>query len=152
VVPSRVLPVVLVLAAAGCSFYHTDTLRFDQAVRPETRPDSVRVLGQEPTQPFKVVALVSASAEVGLAGGYERLTWKLAQEAAKLGGQALLLGPESITRTNGSSTLTGKVLVFEGAAPAEAAVVRRRSSTALTIGAVALLLVTTLPLLAAGGP
>jgi len=149
---SRVLPLVLILAAAGCSLYRTNTLQFDRAVRPQVAPDSVRVLGQVPTQPHKVVAMISVTSDINPTSGYERMTWKLAQEAAKLGGQALLLGPESVTKTNESTTLTGKVLVFEGAVPVDASVVRRHSSTAIVIGGVALLLVTTVPLMLAHRP
>src|SRR5688572_17849399 len=87
---------LLAVAAIGC-LYRTDTLRFDQAVRPATIPDSVRVLGQEPTQPHTVVALISVSSGFPWTGGYDRYAWKLAEEAAKLGGQAVLVGPESLS-------------------------------------------------------
>jgi hypothetical protein len=109
---SRVVaPLVLVVAAAACSLYHTHTLRFDQAVRPVTVPDSVRVLGQEPGQPYRVVALISVTTDYGLA--YGPLARRLAQEAAKLGGHAVLLGPESVSSNRTQTTLTAKVLVYD---------------------------------------
>lgn len=139
---SRAVSLFLVLAAAGCSLYRSDTLRLDPAVRPPTAPDSMRLLGQEPAQAYRVVALVSVSNDWALGADYERLIWRMAQQAAKLGGQALLVGAESLTHGNDQTTLTGKVLVFDGAAPADAPFVRPRSSTAQAAVVVGVLVAT----------
>jgi hypothetical protein len=103
-------------------------VRFDEQVRPSSAPDSIRLLGQEPSQPYRVVALVSVTSDAGLEGrDYGRLTWQIARRAADLGGHAVLLGPESISQTAERSVLTGRVLVFDGAVP-DAPFVARRGS------------------------
>ena len=106
---SRVAPLAVLLAASACHAYHTNTLRLEPTVRSPTRVDSVRVLGQEPQQPFTVIAFVSVSPNWVRAGS-ERLARRLAREAAKLGGDAVLLGTDSFTH---SGVLTGKVIVFD---------------------------------------
>ena len=106
---SRVVPLAVLLAASACHAYHTNTLRLEPTVRSPTRVDSVRVLGQEPQQPFTVIAFVSVSPNWVRAGN-ERLARRLAREAAKLGGDAVLLGTDSFTH---SGVLTGKVIVFD---------------------------------------
>ena len=127
-----VVPCVLVVTAA--CLYRTDMIRFEQTVRPETSPDSIRVLGQEPKQPFEVVAMVSVTPSYLLTGGYDRVTWKLAQEAAKLGGHAVLIEPASLSQSKQTSTMSAKVLVFDNmVVPADAAFARRHGTTAAVV-------------------
>ena len=107
---SRVVPLAVLLAASACHAYHTNTLRLEPTVRSPTPVESVRVLGQEPQQPFTVIAFVSVSPDWAIRAGNERLARRLAREAAKLGGDAVLLGTDSFTH---AGVLTGKVIVFD---------------------------------------
>ena len=114
---SRVVPLAVVLTAIGCT--RADVLRLDPMLRPQTHPDSVRLIAQEPQQPYTVIALVSVRADrlLGSQGDAQR---RLLKEAARLGGDAVLLGTGSLTRVGtggeyGGSQLqlTGKVIVFD---------------------------------------
>jgi len=113
---SRFIPVAVVLAAAGC-LYHTKVLRLEPEPRPPTPVESVRVLGQEPEQRYTVIAFVSVSPDLAFRANDERLSRRLAQEAAKLGGDAVLLGAESFGQAGERRQLTGKVIVFDREAP-----------------------------------
>ena len=112
---SRVVPLAVLLAATGC--YHTNVLQLDPVLRPPTSPESVRLIGQAPDQPYTVVALISvSSADAGL----ESLRRRLVKKAAQLGGEAVLLDTASMTQigTGGeyggtALQLTGKVIVFK---------------------------------------
>jgi hypothetical protein len=111
---SRAVPLAAALVVAGC--YPTNVLTLDTIPRPATQPDSVRLLGQEPTQPYTVVAMISVG---GPNGGVEGLRRRLMKEAARLGGEAVLLDSASLTQVGvgGESggaalQLTGKVIVF----------------------------------------
>jgi len=114
---SRVVPLAVVLGTIGCT--HAEVLRLDSMVRPQTSPDSVRLIAQEPQQPYTVVALLSVRSEgVWFAEGDARK--RLLKEAARLGGDAVLLGTGSLTvgSTGGEyggtfRQLTGKVIVFD---------------------------------------
>jgi hypothetical protein len=116
---SRLVPLALLLPALGC--VQADILRLDAAPRPQTRPASVRVLGQEPGQPYDVLAIVTVR---GGLGGLEGLRERLVKEAALLGADAVLLGTGSLTRvgTGGeyggtALQLSGKVIVFNRESP-----------------------------------
>lgn len=109
---SRLVPLTVVLAASAC-LYRTDILRLEPTPRPATRVESVRVLGQEPEQRYKVIAFVSVRPDLAFHASVERLTRRLAREAAKLGGDAVLLGTESFGRAGEQRQLTGKVIVFD---------------------------------------
>ena len=111
---SRVVPLALVVGAIGCA--QVDVLRLDQALRPQTHPDSVRLIAQEPQQPYTVIALVSVMPSDGSQDGARN---RLLKEAARLGGDAVLLGAGSLTRVGSggelggtSLQLSGKVIVF----------------------------------------
>jgi hypothetical protein len=108
---SRVVPAVVVLGTVGCT--SADVLRLDATLRPRTHPDSVRLIAQEPQQPYTVIALVSARAELIFGRARERLL----KEAARLGGDAVLLDGGSLTRVGGDNSerqqLAGKVIVFK---------------------------------------
>jgi hypothetical protein len=109
---SRVLSLAAVLSLLACT--SADILRLDTTPRPRTNPESIRLIAQEPTQPYTVIAIVSARQDVG---GDPRA--RLIKEAARLGGHAVLLDAGSVTRVGtggeyGSSVLqlSGKVIVF----------------------------------------
>ncbi len=114
---SRVVPLAaLVVTAIGCT--RADVLRLDQTLRPQTRPDSVRLIAQEPQEPYTVIALVTVRVDQIL-GSQQDGRNRLLKEAARLGGDAVLLGTGSMTRVGtggeyGGSQLqlTGKVIVF----------------------------------------
>ncbi|HEX9610815.1 MAG TPA: hypothetical protein VF978_02925 [Gemmatimonadales bacterium] len=118
--PSRVVPLALVLTAWGC--VRADILRLDAAPRPQTQPAVVRVLGDEPRQPYEVLAIITVrSGYVGLEGLRERLV----KEAALLGGDAVLLGTGSLSRVGTGGEyggtvlqLSGKAIVFKRESPA----------------------------------
>jgi hypothetical protein len=115
---SRVVPLAFVLATIGCST-SADVLRLDSTLRPQTRPDSVQVIAQEPQQRYTVIALVSVRSDPVL-GSQDGARRRLVKEAARLGGDAVLLGAGSLTRVGtggeygGSQLLlSGKVIVFD---------------------------------------
>jgi hypothetical protein len=112
---SRAVPLALLLVAAGC--YHTEILRLNNEPRRATHPDSVRLLGQEPAQPYIVIAILAVSS-----GGrnLDEIRLRLLKEAARLGGEAVLFETGSVTTIpTGSGEYTGtgrqlsaKVIVF----------------------------------------
>lgn len=104
---SRVVPLTLLLATSSCA-YRTAILYLDRTPRSPTPLASVRMLGQEPAERYRVIAFVSVSPDWALGAGYDRLSRRLAREAAKLGGDAVLLDTESL----GHSQLKAKVIVF----------------------------------------
>jgi hypothetical protein len=114
---SRIVPLAFVFGTIGCT--RADVLRLDQTLRPRTHPDSVRLIAQEPQQPYTVIALLSVRVDPFL-GSQDDGRKRLLKEAARLGGDAVLLGAGSLTRVGtggeygGSQLLlTGKVIVFD---------------------------------------
>ena len=115
---SRVVPLAVIVGTIGCAS-SADVLRLDQALRPQTRPDSVQLIAQEPQQHYTVIALVSVRS-AGFLGSQDDARRRLLKEAGRLGGDAVLLGAGSLTRvgTGGEGggsqlLLTGKVTVFD---------------------------------------
>jgi hypothetical protein len=113
---SRVVPLAVIVGTIGCT--SADVFRLDQTLRPQTLPDSVRLIAQEPQQPYTVIALISVRPDPTF-GSQEDARTRLLKEAARLGGDAVLLGGGSLTRVGtggeygGSQLLlTGKVIVF----------------------------------------
>ena len=104
----RVLPLAALLGSLACA--HPDILLLDHSVRPETTPQSIRLIGQEPARPYLVVAIISTKGEVDAARR------ELIKQAARLGGHALLFDSSSLTRAGGDQgtepVLTGKVIVY----------------------------------------
>ncbi len=88
----RVLPVTVCLLVVGCVSLKSQ--RLDEVVRPARTPESVAVLAEEPDRPYKVIAVVEASFE-GALKGFDDLRREMIGEAARLGGDAMILGPES---------------------------------------------------------
>jgi hypothetical protein len=104
----RVLSLSVLLGALACTT--VDILMLDTSLRPQTSPQSIRLIAQEPTRPFAVVAIVSAH------GDMETARQRLIKEAARLGGHAVLLDNSSLTRIpdreSTEQQITGKVIVF----------------------------------------
>ena len=105
-------PIRLTLAVLGllAACVKADVLRLDTAVRPATAPHAVQLLATEPNEPYVVIALVSVSSA---ARGVDALRQRLVREASRLGGHAVLLDAESLTRTDDQRLLSAKVIVFE---------------------------------------
>jgi hypothetical protein len=104
----RVLSLSAVLGVLACTT--ADILMLDTSLRPQTSPQSIRLIAQEPARPFAVVAIVSARGDIISA------RQRLVKEAARLGGHAVLLDSGSLTRIGGDEgteqQITGKVIVF----------------------------------------
>ena len=113
--PRALVPIVLI-AAAGCSLYYHDVLMIDPTPRNPTVVDSVRLLAQEPSEPYRVVALVSVQANIGDAT-LRYMSYELIGHAASLGANGLLVGPESITQREEEWVMTGRAIVFDSLAP-----------------------------------
>jgi len=112
---ARLLPVAA-LAALACTT-SADILRLDPMPRPQTNPDSIQLIGQEPKRPYVVIAIVSArSGFMSVGTESDPIRARLIKEAARLGGHAVLFDTSSLTRVGGDDTerqqLTGKVIVF----------------------------------------
>jgi len=80
---------VLALIAAACSA-SADVMRLDDIVRPPRNPELVRLLLERPDTPYVSIALIEVSDE-GWGMSLESLREKLVEEAAKIGGDAVIL-------------------------------------------------------------
>jgi len=118
---SRAVPLTLAVAAVACSS-GVDLLRLDTTVRPQTHPDSIRFLVEEPEQPYTVIALIAAhDVGSGFLGLFRKPARTSLQEAAaRLGGDAVLVGTGSLSRVGTGGEyggtvlqLSGKVIVFD---------------------------------------
>ena len=115
-------PVVALLGvlAAGC--VTASVHRLDQDLRPPCAPEAIQVLEEAPDCPYTVIAHVESRSDAVFHGS-DDLRRKLVEEAAALGGEAVILGPEGrdstpIILTTGmimseSKTLEGEVIVFD---------------------------------------
>ena len=107
------------LLAVGC--INTSVQRFDQAVRPALSPESVTVLLEQPQQAYTVIAVIEAEAET-IFDSFDDLRERMVAEAAQLGGEGLILGPEvtdsdfiftGVTMIQSDTRrLTGEVIVY----------------------------------------
>ena len=115
----RGLLVFACLVAVGCVGLKVQ--RLDETVRPPQPADAVAVLEGEPDRPYTVIAVVESSYD-GALKGFDDLRHELVAEAGRLGGDALILGPES--KKDGvifvptpiyfdKKRLTGRVVAFE---------------------------------------
>jgi UDP:flavonoid glycosyltransferase YjiC (YdhE family) len=102
---AALLPITLLIAAC----IKVDVVTVDPQPHVETPPDAIRVLGQEPDEPYTVIAIVSVSSSNR---GLDALTARMVEEAARLGGDAVLLDTASLQREGSHRQLTGKVIVF----------------------------------------
>jgi hypothetical protein len=115
----RALFMCLCLVAVGC--VTSKTLRLDPDVRPARAPESVLVFEKAPEQPYAVIARVESQANV-VFKGFDDLRAEIVGQAAQLGGDAVIVGPESretefIILTTGmipseKKKLAGDVIVF----------------------------------------
>lgn len=86
------LRIAVCLLAVGC--VKVKVQQWDQVVRPGRSPESVTVLSAEPEEPYTVIAVIESSFE-GALKGFDDLREEMIIEAARLGGDAVILGPES---------------------------------------------------------
>ncbi len=110
------------LVAIGC--INTNVQRLDHALRPARSTDSIAVLLEKPDRPYTVIAIVESSTSTAF-DSFEDLRQKMIAEAASLGADALILGPEKTKSTpifntvgfvmSVSKDLTGEVIVFDRA-------------------------------------
>jgi len=115
----RALFVCVCVVAAGCVTARTQ--RLDSEVRPAQAPESVVVFEDAPERPYTTIARIES--QVGnVFKSYGDLRAKIIDEAARLGGEAVILGPESketqfLILTTGmiaseKKKLAGEVIVF----------------------------------------
>jgi len=114
------LRVSICIFAVGC--ISTNVQRLDQAARPARSLDSVTVLLEKPQQSYTVIAVIESNSET-IFDSFDDLRKEMIAEAAKLGGEALILGPEStdsefiFTGTamiqSDKRNLSGEVIVYE---------------------------------------
>jgi len=96
----------------------------DHAARPAVSPDAVTVLLEQPQQPYTVIAVIESKGE-SVFDSFNDLRKEMIAQAAELGGEALILGPEStdsefiFTGTamikSDRKNLTGEVIVYDRA-------------------------------------
>ena len=117
------LGVSICVFAVGC--ISTNVQRLDQAARPARSPDSLTVLFEQPERPYTVIAVIESNGKT-VFDSFDDLRNEMIAEAAKLGGDAVILGPGStdsefiLTGTamieSDTRTLTGRVIVFDRSA------------------------------------
>ena len=76
--------------AAGC--VSASVHRLDQDLRPPCPPEAIEVLEEAPDCPYTVIAHVESKSDA-VFHGYDDLRRRLIEEAAGLGGDAVILGP-----------------------------------------------------------
>ena len=86
------LRLAICLLAVGC--VKVKVQQWDEIERPVREPESISVLLAEPEEPYTVIALIESSFD-GALKGFDDLREELILEAAQLGGDAVILGPES---------------------------------------------------------
>ncbi len=99
------LGVSICILAAGC--INTSVQRLDHSVRPVRSPDSVTVFLEKPHRPYDVIAVIEANAET-VFDSFEDLRRAMVEEAAKLGGEAVILVSES---TDSEFIFTGNAMI-----------------------------------------
>jgi hypothetical protein len=108
------------LLALGC--VNTSVQQLDQAVRPARSIDSVSMLFEKPEQLYTVIAVIDAQTGT-VFDSFDDLREEIIVEAAKLGGEAVILGSESTDSEfiftgiamiqSDTRKLTGEVIVYE---------------------------------------
>ena len=117
----RTVPILVSVLAAGCM--SANVHRLDQDIRPPRPPEAIEVLEEAPTQSYTVIAHIESKADA-VFKSHDDLRARMIGEAAELGGDALILGPEStesqpIILVTGmimseQKTLEADVIVFNG--------------------------------------
>jgi hypothetical protein len=111
---SRFIPLGALLVVAACAGQYKSILQLDPTPRPPTRPEAVQLIAQEPQRPYTVIAVVSVYSHGWPFEGVPRA--RLLKEAARLGGEAVLIDNSSMAVIGGDEgrqhQLTGKVIVF----------------------------------------
>jgi hypothetical protein len=108
----RRVPAFVGLLAAGC--VSASVHRLDQDIRPPRPPDVIEVLEETPEKPYTVIAHIECQTDAVFHDS-EDLRRRLVEEAAELGGDALILGAEATCRqpiivTSGMIQAEGKTL------------------------------------------
>jgi hypothetical protein len=114
------LALTFCLFAVGC--ISTNVERLDFAVRPARSPDSVAILLETPERPYTVIAVIESNGK-SVFDTFDDLRNEMIGEAAELGGDAVILEPEStisefiLTGTamikSDTKKLSGSVVVFD---------------------------------------
>jgi hypothetical protein len=68
--------------------------RLDQDVRPARTPDAIEMLDDAPDRPYTVIARIESKSDA-VFRSFDDLRTRIIAEAAELGGDAVVLGPES---------------------------------------------------------
>jgi len=93
------------LLAAGC--VSTSVRRLDDAARPPRAPETVAILTEAPARPYTVIAVVESKSGA-VFDSFDDLRNEMRAEAARLGGDAVILAPEE---TDESFILTGTAMI-----------------------------------------
>lgn len=99
------LGVSICILVVGC--INADVRRLDNAVRPARSPDSVSVFLEKPPRPYKVIAVIETDGK-SVFDSFDDLRERLVAEAAKLGGEAVILVEEY---TDSEFVLTGNAMI-----------------------------------------
>jgi hypothetical protein len=113
------------LLAAGC--VSASVHRLDQDIRPPRPPDVIEVLEETPETPYTVIAHIECHTDA-VFHDVEDLRRKLVEEAAELGGDALILGPES-TESQPIILTTGMIMSEQKRLEADVIVFDRAKDT-----------------------
>ncbi len=115
----RSLCVVTFCFLAGCATLSVQQV--DMTVRPERVPESITVLGTAPEQPYEIIARIDSRTRT-VFEDYDDLRKEIIDQAAKLGGEAVILGTEETTTEyvfvhyamipSEKKTLSADVIVF----------------------------------------
>jgi hypothetical protein len=113
------LRISVCLLLVGC--VRADVQRLDQVVRPTQSPDSVTVLLERPQRPHTVIATIKGRGET-VFDSFDDIRRRMIVDAAQIGGDALILGPEATKSTflilptalikSDRKELTAEVIVF----------------------------------------
>ena len=101
----RQLSIVACLLCVGC--VNTSVQRLDDAVRPARATDAVAVLTEAPERPYTVIAIIE-SKNGSVFDSFDEMRDAMVVEAAELGGDAVILGPED---TDERFILTGTAMI-----------------------------------------
>jgi len=126
----RLAAVLLGVLAAGC--VSASVHRLDQDLRPPCLPEAIEVLEEAPECPYTVIAHIESKSDA-IFRGYDDLRRKLVEEAAELGGDALILGPEE-SGHQPIFLVTGMVMSETKALEADVIVFDRTEEAAEVVG------------------